>query len=235
MNNESIIIVDDEPAVLSSLKRALIEAEYQVATFPNGEQALASLAENPTAVIVSDFMMPGMSGIEVLDRAREISPDTIRVLITGALDLDVALEAISRGEVYRIIRKPWNDLELKVTITQCLEQYHLIQENHHLQQQLIDQARIEMVKALVVTLNHEINNSLVFLSIAIDSLARSFGKQEIPADHEEFLKKMKTSCLSVSTLVKKLQNIEEIQVKEYLSGTGTMMIDTKASGFGAGP
>lgn len=228
-NQETIFIIDDDPGVLSSLKRLLMDEDFEVRTFSDGQKALEALAENQVAVIVSDYQMPGISGIEVLLRALAISPDTIRVLITGALDLRLALEAISRGEVYRIIGKPWHDLELKVTISQCLEQYRLIQENHRLQSQLIDQAKIETVKALVVTLNHEINNSLVYLSIAIDSLGMSFAKNQIPADHSERLRQMKLSTMKIADLIKKLRNIEEIQMTEYLSGTGTMMIDAKTS------
>jgi len=228
-DTETIFIVDDDPAVLASLKRLLLDEDFDVRTFTDGHQALAALAEEPVAVLVSDYQMPGISGIDVLLQALTISPDTIRVLITGALDLKLALEAISRGEVYRIIGKPWHDLELKVTLGQCLEQYRLIQEHHRLQSQLIDQAKIETVKAMVVTLNHEINNSLVFLSIAIDTLNMSLNKGEIPANHLEYLAEMKNSCRKIADLMKKLRNIEEIQMTEYLHGSGTMMIDAKGS------
>jgi len=226
---ETIFIVDDDPNVLASLKRFLMAEDFAVRTFTDGHQALAELGEAQPAVLVSDYQMPRISGIEVLQQAHLISPDTVRVLITGALDLELALEAIRRGEVYRIISKPWHDLELKVTIDQCLEQARLIRENRHLQQQLIDQARVEMVKAMVVTLNHEVNNSLVYLSIAIDSLERSLARNEIPANHSEQLREMKSSCLKIADLMKKLRNIEEVQMTEYLSGSGTMMLDTKSS------
>ncbi|MBU0482597.1 MAG: response regulator [Proteobacteria bacterium] len=229
MDEPTIYIVDDEPHVLSSLKRFFMGEGYSVETFTDGNLALENLAESKVAVVVTDYMMPGISGIEVLQKAREIAPDTVRVMITGALDLELALKAISSGEVYRIVGKPWNDLELKTTISQCVEQYNLIQENYRLQEKLLDQAKIEMVKALVVTLNHEINNSLVFLSIGIDKLTRSFAENKIPEDHEMYMKEMKTSCNRIAELIKKLRNIEEIKLTEYLTGSGTMMIDAKAS------
>lgn len=229
MNEPLIYVVDDEPNVLASLKRFLIGEGYSVVTFSDGSEALAAMAEKEAAVIVTDYMMPGISGIEVLQKAREISPDTIRVMISGALDLELTMEAISRGEVYRIIGKPWSDLELKITIHQCVEQYRLIQENYRLQEKLMDQEKIEMVKALVVTLNHEINNSLVFISMGIDRLSLSFADKQIPDDHLEFMKEMKASSNRIANLVKKLRNIEEIKITEYLSGSGTMMIDSQAS------
>ena len=229
MCEHSIFLIDDDPNVLYSLKRLFKNKGYSVFTFLDGSHGLKALAENDVSVLVVDYKMPGLSGIEVLQKAREISPDTIRVMITGVLDLELTLEAISRGEVYRIIGKPWSDLELKITIFQCVEQYRLVQENYRLQEKIMDQAKIEMVKALVVTLNHEINNSLVFLSLAIDKLSRSFADNKIPDNHIEDIKGMRASCDRIAALIKKLRNIEEIKITEYLSGTGTMMIDSQAS------
>ncbi len=223
----SIFLIDDDPNVLSSLKRLFRNKGYSVFTFLDGSHGLKALAENDVSVIVVDYKMPGLSGIEVLQKARDISPDTIRVMITGNLDLELALEAISRGEVYRIIKKPWNDLELKVTIDQCLEKYNLVQENYRLQEKLLNQTKVEMVRSLVVTLNHEINNSLNCLSLSIAILSRSFAKKEIPEDSGELLKEMKISCKQIEVLIDKLKNIEEIKVTEYVNGI--MMIDHRAS------
>lgn len=225
MAGELLYLIDDEPHILSSLKRFLLHEEYEVETFTDGNTALAGLAENEVAVIISDHMMPEISGVEVLQKAREIAPDTVRVMITGMLDLDLSLEAISRGEVYRIIAKPWSDLSLTTTIAQCVEKYRLTKENQALQERLMDQARLEMAKAMVVTLNHEINNALVFISLGIDRLKRSFGEGKIPEDHEKYLAEMKGACDRIAKFVKKLRNIEEIKVTEYLEGSGTMMFD----------
>jgi len=227
MGNAIIYIIDDEPNVLSSLRRFLVhEGGYEVHTFTSGEKALAAMSTVEPAVIVSDYMMPGMSGVEVLQKAREIAPDSVRVMITGMLDLDLSLAAISRGEVYRIIAKPWSDLELSTTIAQCVEKYRLIQENRALQERLMDQARLETAKAMVVTLNHEINNALVFVSLGIDRLKRSFAAGRIPEDHEKYLEDMKSACDRIAKLIKKLRNLEEIKVTEYLDGSGTMMLDS---------
>ncbi len=227
MCEHSIFIIDDDPNVLSSLKRFFRNIGYSAFTFPDGSHGLKALEENDVAVIVVDYKMPGLSGIEVLQKTRDISPDTIRVMITGALDLELALEAISRGEVYRIIKKPWNELELKVTIDQCFEKYNLIQENYRLQEKLLNQTKVEMVRALIVTLNHEINNSLNCLSLNIDILSMRFEKKEIPEDCGRLLKEMKFSYKQIAELIMKLKNIEEIKVTEYVNGI--MMIDHRAS------
>lgn len=226
MDAALIYIVDDEPNILASLKRFLVHEDYAVETFTKGGEALRALAENEAAVIVSDYMMPEMSGVEVLQKAREIAPDTVRVMITGMLDLDLSLEAISRGEVYRIIAKPWSDLELSTTIAQCVEKYRLIQENRALQERLMDQARLETAKAMVVTLNHEINNALVFVSLGIDRLKRSLATGTIPDDHEKYLTEMKSACDRIAGFVKRLRKLEEVRTTEYLEGSGTMMLDS---------
>lgn len=227
MHEQSIFIIDDDPSVLSSLNRLLKNKGYPVFTFTDGDHGLKALEEKDVAVIVVDYKMPGLSGIEVLQKARDISPDTIRVMITGSLDLELALEAISNGEVYRIIRKPWNNVEFKVTIGQCFEKYNLIQENYRLQEKLLNQTKVQMVRAVVVTLNHEINNSLNRLSLDIEILNRAFAKNEIPEDYGELLKEIKFSYKQIVELIMKLKNIEEIKVTEYSSGT--MMVDHKAS------
>jgi DNA-binding NtrC family response regulator len=227
MVEHSILFIDDDPGILSSLKRLFRDKGYSILAFTDGNQGLKALDGKDVAVMVVDYKMPGLSGIEVLQKARDISPDTIRVMMTGALDLELALEAIRSGEVYRIVRKPWNDLELKATIDQCFEKYNLIQENYRLQERLLDQTKLEMIKAVVVTLNHEINNSLNCLSLDIDILNRAFTKNETPQDYGELLSEMRASYKQIGDLIMKLRNIEEIKLTKYVNET--MMLDHRAS------
>lgn len=222
-----IYLIDDDSNILSSLKRLLKSKEYSVFTFTNGNLGLKALEDNDVAILVTDYNMPEISGIEVLKKAREISPDTIRVMITGALDIELALDAISHGEVYRIIQKPWNDLEFMLTIEQCFEKYNLIQENYKLQENLLNQTKVEMVRALIVTLNHEINNSLTCLSICIEQISCAQANNQLPDNYSELLKEMKFRLNQMAEFIKKLKNIEEIKMTEYIKGT--MMIDHRGS------
>ncbi len=107
MNSEShILLVDDEPMVLSSLSR-LLEDDYTVHTANGGIQALEIVKREPIKVVISDQRMPGMLGHEVLRQIKSISPNTVRMLLTGYSDLDAIISSVNAGEIFRYINKPW--------------------------------------------------------------------------------------------------------------------------------
>ena len=107
MSSEShILLVDDEPMVLSSLSR-LLEDDYVVHTANGGLQALEVVKREPIKVVISDQRMPGMLGHEVLRHIKHISPNTIRMLLTGYSDLDAIISSVNAGEIFRYINKPW--------------------------------------------------------------------------------------------------------------------------------
>ncbi|MEW6719216.1 MAG: HD domain-containing phosphohydrolase [Thermodesulfobacteriota bacterium] len=108
---EPVLLVDDEANILKALRRVLTEMDLEVLEAERGEDALRLLEEHDVAVIVSDNMMPGMRGIELLSRAKELRPDAARILMTGYADLRTAVEAINRGEVFRFLVKPWSNEE----------------------------------------------------------------------------------------------------------------------------
>lgn len=117
----TVLCVDDETHILSSLRRALRAAGLPVLTAGGGEEALALLAAQPVAVIVSDMRMPGMDGAQLLEQVRLRHPDTVRVLLTGQADQRDTIAAINRGSLFRYLHKPWNDDELKHVLQQALE------------------------------------------------------------------------------------------------------------------
>lgn len=108
MEKKAILLVDDETKVLSSLSRSLLMEDYnEIKTATNGQEGLDLINETADlAVVVSDYMMPGMNGIDFLARAREIRPDASRILLTGLADLEMALDAVNKGNVYRFLLKP---------------------------------------------------------------------------------------------------------------------------------
>ncbi len=227
MDDPCVLFIDDDPNVLSALKRIFQRKDYTVLTCLDGNHGIKVLAENDVAVVVVDQRMPGQSGIEVLRKVQDISPDTIRVMLTGHIDVELALDATNRGEVYRIIRKPWDELELQVIICQCLEKYNLIQENRRLQAQLLNQTRVEMVKAMIITLNHEINNPLSALALDIQTLSRAFENKQEPDDYAEILESMGYSYKRIAELIAKLKDVEEVKLTEYLPGQ--LMVDAHES------
>jgi CheY-like chemotaxis protein len=146
-----ILCLDDEPYVLDGLRRYL-RVSYDVLTTTRPEEALDLLSANasdPVAVVVSDMRMPGMTGVEVLEHARQISPDTTRVLLTGDADLHSAVAAINHGHVFRFMLKPCPPDDLKATIAAASEQHRLVRA----ERELLEATLKGCVDALMETLS----------------------------------------------------------------------------------
>jgi response regulator RpfG family c-di-GMP phosphodiesterase len=123
---EKILIVDDDSSILSGLKR-ILSNQYEVITADSGKQGIIALKENGSiAVVVSDFRMPEMNGIQFLSSVRQILPDTVRIMLTGHPDMQVAIDAINEGNIFRFIAKPCqNDILIKI-LNAAIEQHRLI-------------------------------------------------------------------------------------------------------------
>ncbi|MDQ1814057.1 ATPase, T2SS/T4P/T4SS family [Massilia sp. CCM 9210] len=124
-----ILLVDDEPNVLSALRRVFRQENYEIVTSGNPREALALLKADTFHLIISDFMMPGMDGGELLRQARQIEPDMIRIMLTGHADVNAVVGAVKTGAVYKFILKPWNDDDLRVTVALALERQELNRSN----------------------------------------------------------------------------------------------------------
>ena len=130
----NILLVDDEAGVLNALRRIFRQENYQIHVAMCGAEALALLENQPCQLIISDFMMPRMNGVELLRQVKEKYPDTMRIMLTGHADTEAVMGAIKDGAVYKFILKPWNDDDLRVTVALALEQYDLIKRNKSLSQ-----------------------------------------------------------------------------------------------------
>lgn len=111
-----ILFVDDDPAVCRAFGRTLADAGCAVDFAPRAEPALERLADHCFDVVVADLQMPGMSGLELLERARQVTPETRRVLLSGQCDLSSAIDAVNRAAVDQLILKPWSPEELRARI-----------------------------------------------------------------------------------------------------------------------
>ena len=110
-NKAKILIIDDEIKVINALKRIFDVEKYEVLFTTKPEDAI-DIFHNDIDIIICDHNMPNMSGIEVLRHAKEILPNTIRILITGYSDLDIAVSAINEGSIYYFFSKPWKNQEI---------------------------------------------------------------------------------------------------------------------------
>jgi DNA-binding NtrC family response regulator len=126
---QTILIVEDEEDARHLLEQTLATEGYRVLSATNPAEAFEIMQKARVDVIISDHVMPGMSGLEFIKKAREMFPGIIRIILTGRADAGMAISAINEGEVYRIITKPWNDAELKQTLKNALEKIVLEREN----------------------------------------------------------------------------------------------------------
>lgn len=135
MPKARVLIVDDDANLLSSMRRQFA-AKYDLVTAQSGQEALEIMAANePFSVLVSDLKMPGMDGIQLLSRAAELFPDTIRILLTGFADLQNAMDAVNRGFIFRFLNKPCPLEALEQTLADALRQHGLVgiqRENYSL-------------------------------------------------------------------------------------------------------
>ncbi|MGH9717208.1 MAG: response regulator [Candidatus Acidiferrales bacterium] len=132
-----ILCVDDEKNILDGLSRTL-RALYSVETAVGGERGIEALGtKGPFSVVISDLRMPGMSGVQFLSRARSISPDTVRVLLTGHGDLETAIAAVNDGNIFRFLSKPCSTDVLTNSLAACAEQYRLVTSERVLLQQTL--------------------------------------------------------------------------------------------------
>ncbi|MBL7959902.1 hybrid sensor histidine kinase/response regulator [bacterium] len=132
---QDILVVDDEIDNLDLLKRTF-RREYNVHTANSAQEALKMLEVQEFAVIVSDQRMPEMTGVELLQKAREKYPYTIRILLTGYTDINALVDAINMGHVYRYVTKPWSREEIVMTVKRAVEHYETTKQNFSLLEEL---------------------------------------------------------------------------------------------------
>jgi len=140
MNEEKILIVDDQVEVLNTLRRLLMK-NYEVATASSGKDALNYLRDNTVAVILSDQRMPEMDGVTFLEKAKEMQPEAVRIMITGYADIEATVGAVNQAGIYQYISKPFEPDELKTIVKKAVKQYQTARDAESLQKQLIEKNR----------------------------------------------------------------------------------------------
>ncbi len=139
-----ILLIDDEPESCQALSLLLTRAGYRVASCHTGEQALGLLKKQPFELIISDLLLPGVSGIDILKQVKEDSPETCVILITGNASAETAVEAMKEGAL-DYITKPFNFERLKLQVAKALEKSRLVTENQYLRQQLHGRYRFDNI------------------------------------------------------------------------------------------
>jgi len=123
---DKILFVDDDPKILEAFRRELGK-KYSIVTALSGDKALETIKQNePIAVIIADIRMPDMDGIRFLTKAMAISPDSVRMVLTGTADMQTAIHAVNQGQIFRFMTKPCPDVILRSALDAGIKQYHLI-------------------------------------------------------------------------------------------------------------
>jgi DNA-binding NtrC family response regulator len=125
----TVMVVDDEEMVATALRAFLqFATPYRILAFTRPAEALAALESESVDVVVADFMMPGMDGVEFLRRVRERRPHSTRILLTGYADVENAIRAINEAGLYHYLQKPWNNDHLKLIVRNGVERSSLVNE-----------------------------------------------------------------------------------------------------------
>ena len=132
LQQSTLLFVDDESNILSSLRRLFKPLGYKILIAESGKEGLEILETNSVDLIVSDMRMPEMSGAEFLAKAAKKWPDIIRILLTGYADITSTISAINEGKIYQYISKPWEDNDIKLNVQYALKQKALEKQRDQL-------------------------------------------------------------------------------------------------------
>ncbi len=213
----TLLFVDDEENVLHALKRIFLEENYEILVSKSGEEALQVMENTLVHLVISDHKMPGMPGSDLLRAIKARWPETIRIMLTGHADIQAIMGAVNEGAVYKFITKPWNDEDLRLTVSIALQQYTLIQENKKLK----DIAKQQQIKIKNYSnLFDEYRGILGNILIKAGTItSEQFSKALEEKQPDEFISDavvrlgFTTESKIVHTL-RKHQNIDSIDLKE---------------------
>ena len=163
-----VMLVDDEQNILSALRRLLRGQPYDIVTHTCAADALKAMEDQPAQLVIADYRMPGMTGIEFLREIRRRWPNTVRIILSGYAEVSVLIAAVNEGEIYKFIAKPWNDEEIKLHIRRAIEQHELAAENRKMANEILEQNRqlIELNRKL----DQRVSDARIGLSFAQELL-----------------------------------------------------------------
>lgn len=190
----TILCVDDEADNVDSLER-LFRTKYKVLKATSGAAALKHLDKDRVTVIISDQRMPQMTGVEFLAKSLKTHPDAIRILLTGYADIEVVIEAINSGRIYRYVNKPWDPVDLVNTVDKAVERFELGQElvekNRALEAALTELQTLDQAKnQFMVLVNHELKTPLTTMLSFTDLL----GETGLDIDQQRYLARIRTAA-----------------------------------------
>jgi len=179
-DDQRVLFVDDEEAILEALEHCAFDEEWEMLTAGSGPEALEVLSRERVAVVVSDYRMPGMNGVDLLRQVHERFPRTIRMILSGYAEAHVVVEAINEGHVDRFLAKPWDDEELIRAVNDGIHKYVLELENEQLQETVKERNKElsqlnQQLKLVNETLEHRVKERTATLEA--QNLALVFAQE----------------------------------------------------------
>ncbi|CUU48344.1 response regulator [Clostridium beijerinckii] len=158
MDRFNVLFVDDETNILNSINRITIQEDFKSLFAGSGEKALEQFEENEIAVIVTDMRMPKMNGLELLEKVKEISPNTVRMVLSGYAQISQVIATVNKVGVFKYITKPWNnEEEFLPAIREALKYYNLVKENEIFKVQI--EEKNKLYKKILDSNNNLVKNS----------------------------------------------------------------------------
>jgi signal transduction histidine kinase len=201
---EPIIVIDDDVAMRRACEAALKRVGYAVEVFADGPSGLARIQEAGTGLIVVDLKMPGMSGMEVIQRARQIDPDIVAIVITGYPTIDTAVEAMKTG-AYDFLPKPFTAEEFRVIIARGEERRQLALEAKRLREERRVQAR-----KFITFVSHQLQSPLGAVRQYLDVLRHQAG-DSLPEQHRLWIDRSATKITEMLAIIGDWLTISKIE------------------------
>ena len=216
----TIICIDDEEHNNQALER-LLRKQFQVITTVHPLDAISLIEKHQPALIISDQRMPTMTGVELLKKSMEVSPDSIRILLTGYTDLESVIAAINDGQIYRYITKPWDPQELLLNLQKAIETFEL--KNEVKKKNMALQSLDQLKNNFMLMVSHELRTPLAGMISFTDLLKEDLKNEE----QKLYLKHIEANTQRLKKLIDDILMITrfEAQSKPALSEE----IDIKAS------
>ncbi len=199
---------------MDALER-LFRTKYKVLKSTSGAEAIKILDKNRVTLIISDQRMPKMTGVEFLTNSLRTHPDAIRILLTGYADIEVVIEAINSGQIYRYVNKPWDPVDLVNTVDKAIERYELGQElmekNRALQEALDELQTLDQAKnQFMVLVNHELKTPLTTMLSFADLLVET----KLDVDQQRYLSRIRTAAARLQDMINDSLELVSAETKQ---------------------
>jgi serine phosphatase RsbU (regulator of sigma subunit) len=189
-----VLFVDDDPKILAAFQRQL-RKKVVIETVESGAEGLEVLRrDGPFSLVVTDYCMPSMNGIEFLGRAREIAPETVRIMLTGSADLGAAIQAVNQGNIFRFLTKPCSSDNLLEAVQAGIHEYR----RTHKERKFNKRSRSWLAQAMDVQQNLLPNAGFVW--DGLDIAGRSLFCDQTGGDYYDYFEKSDSASRTISIM-----------------------------------